>query len=88
MLPNVLSKCLGLLSHAFYYLCILPFQLISILVILILEFHICPHLDSKCVSFNKCAIFHNDPCFLNISLQIYRKHFSALIIMCAVILFM
>lgn len=43
MLPNVLlivSQCFS--SHDFYYLCNLPFQLVSVLVILILEFHICP----------------------------------------------
>lgn len=41
MLPNVLLIIVNVSSHDFYYLCNLPFQLVSVLVILILEFHMC-----------------------------------------------
>lgn len=42
MLPNVLLIIVNVSPpHDFYYLCNLPVQLVSVLVILILEFHMC-----------------------------------------------
>lgn len=42
MLPNVLLIVKISSSRHFYYLCNWPFQLVSVLVLLILEFHTCP----------------------------------------------
>lgn len=42
MLPNVLLIVSMFLPMIFTTFCNLPFQLVSVLVILILEFHMCP----------------------------------------------
>lgn len=84
MLPNVLLiVSMSFFRHDFYYLCNLPFQLVSVLVILILEFHICPPFlfYNGSHSTNTLAL-SIDSCFMDIfSYQFYRKHLSAFVML-------
>lgn len=84
MLPNVLLIIVNVSSHDFYYLCNLPFQLVGVLVILILEFHMSPFLFCSWPHSVNVIVISTLTCVLwTFSLTIfYRKRFITSAIMC------